>query len=88
MNDFVVFLLLSATVMMAFYAVAHAHKRRRERRWLRWANTEELRPDVVKAYERGRMTNEQMTALLRACGWNARQGKDGRIIVDDEAPHV
>jgi hypothetical protein len=47
----------------------------------RWVRRDELRPDVAEAYERGRMSNEQMTELLRAGGWNVSL-KDGKIVKD------
>jgi hypothetical protein len=47
----------------------------------RWVLKEELRPDVREAYDRGRMTDEQMVELLRAGGWDVKL-KDGKIVVD------
>ena len=49
---------------------------------LRWTRVEDLRPDVAAAYDRGVMTNEQMTELLKACGHDVKLDK-GKIVSND-----
>jgi len=41
----------------------------------------EISLETAKAYESGKMTNEQMAEMLRACGREAQVGPDGKVRV-------
>jgi hypothetical protein len=74
---------VSASCGAVVFSLRHRLRRREPQNRARWIPREDLRPDVAEAYERGVMSNEQMTELLRAGGWKARRNESGKIVIDD-----